>query len=140
MNNRISFEDMAIQIAMVASKRSEDHFKKVGACVLDDRGHVLGVGYNGLRRGHNQNLKFWQNRDDRRKYIIHAEVNALANVDPKEAKLLAVTLCPCSNCANIIAAYNIDKVIYIEDYERDPETKKIFKFHKIKLVKYNANN
>jgi dCMP deaminase len=137
---RISFEDMAMQIAIVASKRSEDPHKKVGACVLDKNGRVLGVGYNGLRAGQIEDETFWNDRDIRRNYIIHAEVNALSNVDVKKANILAVTLLPCSSCANIIASTNISKVIYGEEYEKDENSKKIFKFHNIDLQKYESDN
>lgn len=136
---RISFEDMAMQIAIIASKRSEDPHKKVGACVLDKNGRVLGVGYNGIRSGQIKKESFWKDRDKRRDYIIHAEINALANVDRDKADLLAVTLSPCSSCANIIASYNISKVIYLEDYNRDCKSKDIFKFHNIHLLRYERN-
>jgi len=137
---RISFEDMAMQIAIVASKRSEDPHKKVGACILDENGKVLGVGYNGIRAGQSENETFWNDRDNRRNYIIHAEVNALSNVDVNKANLLAVTLLPCSSCANIIASTNISKVIYMEEYEKDNNCKKIFEFHKIDLIRYESFN
>ena len=138
--HRISFDEMAIEIAKIASKRSEDLHKKVGACVLDKNGRVLGVGYNGIRSGQSKGDDFWSNRDNRRNYIIHAEVNALANVNTKDAHLLAVTLLPCSSCANTIASYHIQKVIYIEEYEKDENSKNIFKFHNIELIKYNDTN
>lgn len=125
-----------MEIAIVASKRSEDPHRKVGACVLDENGRVLGVGYNGLRSKHIKGQNFWQNRDSRRDYIIHAEVNALSHVDPFKARLLAVTLLPCSSCANVIASYNISKILYLENYEYDKKSKDIFKFHKINLIKY----
>ena len=128
---------MAMQIAIVASRRSEDPHKKVGSCVLDSKGRVLGVGYNGIRSGESKDEKFWLDRDNRRKYIIHAEVNALSNVDITKAGLLAVTLLPCSSCANLIASSNISKVLYIEEYDKDIQSKEIFEFHKIKLIKYD---
>ena len=137
-NSRITFEQMAMEIAIVASKRSEDLHRKVGACVLDEKGRVLGVGYNGIRSKHLEDDAFWQDRDNRRDYIIHAEVNALANVNRDKAKLLAVTLLPCSSCANIIASYNISKVLYLDDYDKDLKAKKIFKFHNIELIKYES--
>lgn len=138
--NRISFEDMAMEIAIVASKRSEDPHKKVGACVLDKSGRVLGVGYNGIRAGETKGEDFWLDRDNRRKYIIHAEVNALSNVDITKADLLAVTLLPCSSCANLIASRNISKVLYIEEYEKDEQAKEIFRFHNINLIKYESRS
>lgn len=137
---RISFEDMAMQIAIIASKRSEDPHKKVGACVLDQMGRVLGVGYNGIRAGQAKGEDFWKNRDNRRNYIIHAEVNALANVDIHKGDLLAVTLLPCQSCANIIASHSITKVLYLEDYDKDQTSKEIFKFHNINLIKYESSS
>lgn len=139
-SNRISFEDLAMQIAIVASKRSEDLHKKVGACVLDKMGRVLGVGYNGIRSGHTMNQDFWKDRDNRRNFVIHAEVNALSNVDINKAHLLAVTLLPCSSCANLIASRNIVKVLYLEEYDKDQSSKEIFKFHNIELIKYESHS
>lgn len=138
--NRISFEYMALEIALIASKRSEDPHKKVGACVLDKDGRVLGVGYNGIRKKQIKSDEFWSDRDNRRKYIIHAEVNALSNVDTTKAHLLAVTLLPCSSCANFIASHNIEKVIYLEEYDKDDQSKDIFKFHNIELIKYESRS
>lgn len=129
-----------MQIAIVASKRSEDPHKKVGACVLDKRGRVLGVGYNGIKSKHTTDENFWADRDNRRKYIIHAEVNALSMIDLDRADLLAVTLLPCSSCANLIASRNISKVIYLEEYEKDIQAKEIFKFHNIELIKYESSS
>lgn len=139
-NTRISFEDLAMEIAIVASKRSEDLYKKVGACVLDKMGRVLGVGYNGIKPGHTMDQHFWKDRDNRRNFIIHAEVNALSNVDINKAYLLAVTLLPCSSCANLIASRNIAKVLYLEEYDKDQLSKEIFKFHNIELIKYESRH
>lgn len=136
MVNRISFEQMAMEIAIIASKRSEDPHKKVGACVLDKKGRVLSVGYNGIKPGHIMDQNFWMDRENRRNFIIHAEVNALSVTPFNKAHLLAVTLLPCSSCANIIASRNIKKVLYLEEYDKDQQAKDIFRFHKIDLVKY----
>jgi len=134
--SRLSFDQMAMEIALIASKRSEDPHKKVGACVLDSHGRVLGVGYNGIRPSHVKTDEFWADRDNRRDFVIHAEVNALSNVDRDKAHTLAVTLLPCSSCANLIASYKISKVLYLEDYDKDLKSKDIFRFHNIELVKY----
>lgn len=136
--SRISFEEMALEIALIASRRSEDPHKKVGACVLDKNGRVLGVGYNGIRKKQIKSDEFWSDRENRRKYIIHAEVNALSSVDTSKTYLLAVTLLPCSSCANFIASHNIERVIYLEDYDKDSQSKEIFKFHNIELIKYES--
>ena len=43
--------EYALQIAAVASLRSEDPHRKVGACALNHQNMVVGVGYNGLASG-----------------------------------------------------------------------------------------
>lgn len=133
---RSSWEEYALDIAKTASSRSEDPFVKVGACALDHNNMILGVGYNGLASGKTPSHKsFWEDRDLRRPYMIHAEVNCLSLFKKSEAKLLAVTLLPCSYCALMIAAYGIKNVVYGEDYKRDAGAKEIFNFYDINLIK-----
>lgn len=133
---RISFEELALNIANESSKRSEDIYKKVGCCILNEEGRVLSTGYNGLLPKINKDKKFWYNRDLRRKYIIHAEINALSRVKREDKPyILATTLLPCSSCALNIASYGIKKVIYKEDYVNDRGCHEVFNFYKIKLIK-----
>lgn len=137
-NPRISWEEYAIRIAEVVSLRSEDLYVKVGACILDEENRILGVGYNGLVKGKNVNPDFWSDRDARRKFMIHAEANALLNVKRNQATTLACTLLPCSSCATLIAAYGIKKVIYKEPYKRDMSSLEIFDFYNIEFKQIKA--
>ena len=130
-NNRISWEEYALRIAEVAALRSEDKYVKVGSCALDHSNRVIGVAYNGLAPGINVPEAFWDNRDDRRPYMIHAEVNLLSLFKRGECSILACTLLPCSCCASMIAAYGIKKVVYKEVYFRDAQAIKIFDFNNI---------
>lgn len=135
-NNRISFIEAAMLTATIWSNRSEDLHKKVGACILNEEGRVLSVGYNGLTSKLNKDISFWENRDNRRDYVVHAEVNALALIKKQDNPyLIATTLLPCSHCASNIACYNIKKVVYTEEYEKDQKAKDIFKFYNIELIK-----
>jgi dCMP deaminase len=134
---RISFEDMAIKIAEAVSLRSEDQHKKVGCTILDQEGRLLSIGYNGVKPKQKIHKSFWLDRDERRKYVLHAEANALSCISRCDNPyLLATTLLPCSACAVNIATYNIKKVLYLEDYEKDQKSLDIFKFYNIKLIKY----
>jgi len=136
MNNRISFMEAAIETARIWSNRSEDPYKKVGVCILNKDGRVLSVGYNGLLSKFNINEDFFSDRDNRRKYMIHAEINALSLVKRgDQPHLLASTLLPCSNCATNIVAYGVKSVVYSEEYEKDSNAKEIFKFYNIELIK-----
>lgn len=133
---RISWEEYALRMAQVASMRSEDRFKKVGACALDINNRVIGVAYNGLASGIKAEDAFWADRDTRRPYMIHAEANLLSLFKRGECKLLACTLLPCSSCATMIAAYDIKRVIYSETYHHDDKALDIFKFYGISCEQY----
>jgi len=131
-----SWEEYALEIAKTASIRSEDPFVKVGACALNHENMVVGVGYNGLASGKDLD---WENfsRDERRPLMIHAETNCLSLCKKGEVNILAVTLLPCSYCANMISAYGINTVVYESEYEQEDFDfiKGIFDFNDIKLIK-----
>lgn len=130
-NKRISWEEYALQIAEVASLRSEDVFCKVGACALDHSNRVIGVAYNGLSSGIKVPKSFWNSRDKRRPFMIHAEANLLSLFKRGDCKLLACTLLPCSSCASLIAAHGIKNVVFRNVYDRDQQAYQIFKFNNI---------
>ena len=131
---KITWEEYALRIAFTASLRSEDPHRKVGACALNGNNMVVGVGYNGLASGKEVSDAFWEDRDERRPYMIHAEANCLSLCKKGEVDLLAVTLLPCSYCATLIAAYGVKKVVFSEIYEKDEKALDIFKFYNINVV------
>lgn len=133
--NRISWDEYALGIAQVAANRSEDPYKKVGACALDKENRVIGVAYNGLASGTTVSSEFWKDRDFRRPYMIHAETNLLSLFRRNECGILACTLLPCSSCATAIVAYNIPRVIYLEEYLRDTKALDIFRFYGVQCDK-----
>lgn len=135
---RISFEEMAIKVADVIKDRSEDPHKKVGACILNKEGRILSVGYNGLLPKQKSSYNFWKDRDERRKFVIHAETNALACISRYDGPyILACTLLPCPNCAINICSHGIKYVYYIEEYKKDTSAYEIFDFYKVSLKKVN---
>lgn len=137
MSERIDWYEYAMILAESAAKRSEDPYVKVGACALNGDKMVVGLGYNGLASGKNVGDGFWNDRDERRKYMIHAEANCLSLCKRGEVELLSVTLLPCSYCATSIAAYGIKEVLYKDEYEFDSDAKKIFGFYGVELIKYS---
>ena len=132
---RLSWEEYAMTLAKSAALRSEDPFRKVGACALSFSNKILGAAYNGLKSGTNKDDVFWNDRDGRRPYMIHAETNLLSLFKRDECRLIAVTLFPCECCAIQIAAWNIPKVIYLEEYNNTIASKSldIFKFYNIEV-------
>jgi dCMP deaminase len=128
---RLDWEEYALELAGVASLRSEDPFVKVGVCVLREDNSVAGLGYNGAPPGVEID---WSNRDERRKRVVHAEVNALRYAKPGECKLLACNLLPCNECLKMIASYGIKKVIFSKIYNFDESSLKLAKEFKIELI------
>lgn len=133
MNERLTWPEYALQIAESAAGRSEDPHRKVGACALNHDNMVVGVGYNGLASGKTASKTFWDDRDLRRQYMIHAEANCLSLCKKGEVRLLAVTLLPCSYCSTMIAAYGVEEVYYKEAYERDTRAFDILHYYGIRL-------
>ena len=131
MTKRISWEKYALKIAEVAALRSEDPYVQVGAAALDYSNRVIGVAYNGLGTGTDVPASFWSDRDARRPYMIHAEINLLSLFKRGDCNVLACTLLPCSCCASAIVAHGIKKVVYKDEYFRDNLALEIFKFNGI---------
>ena len=137
MEERIDWYEYAMLLAFAASKRSEDPYCQVGACALNKDHMVIGLGYNGLASGKDAPPTFWEDRDKRRPFMVHAEANCLSLCKKGEVDLLAVTLLPCSYCATAVAAYGVREVLYHKDYENDQKAKEIFKFYDIDLLKFD---
>ena len=133
---RLTWDAYALNLALTASRRSEDPYVQVGACALDYENRVLGVAYNGLAPGKNVSKSFWKDRDKRRPFMIHAEANLLSLFRRGECRTIACTLLPCSACAAMIAGYGIERVIYKDIYARDTSAKDIFKFYNIELKQF----
>lgn len=132
---RINWDIYALKLAKVASLRSEDPYVQVGACILRQDNSVASLGYNGAPKGVEIN---WDDRDERRQRVVHAEANALRYIQPNEAYLLACTLLPCNDCLRNIASYGIKNVIYEEEYERDASSLDIAKELGIIINKYEC--
>ena len=132
--NKIDIYTYSMELAKIAALRSEDPYVKVGCCVLRKDKSVAGLGYNGAPSGIEID---WTNRDNRRKRVLHAEVNALRYVKPNECQLIACTLLPCRSCMQMIAAYNIKIVLYKEVYKKDEAATILCKEWRIELIQVN---
>lgn len=131
---RVDWNEHALILAFAATCRSQDPYKKVGACALDYNNNVLGVSYNGLAPGKNVSDEFWHDRDGRRPYILHAETNLLSRIHIGQAKTIAITMQPCSSCAISIAAHRIQRVVYSESYDYDKKGIDVLNFYGIEIV------
>jgi dCMP deaminase len=135
--DRLTWDEYFTAMAVVVAMRSPDKFRKVGAVCISKENRILSCGYNGLVAGFDTPIGLYDDREkpDRFIYTIHAETNALSLCKPNEVFTMALTCSPCQNCAKMIAAYGVKRVLYSEEYHRDALFKQIFDFYKIEYKK-----
>ncbi|MGJ8698008.1 MAG: deoxycytidylate deaminase [Verrucomicrobiaceae bacterium] len=131
-SERLSIPEYAMALAEVASLRSEDPFRKVGAAALDWDNRVIATSYNGLAPGFDAPEGFWDDRDARQKFMLHAEVNLCSLFKRGEAKIVATTTMPCTACMQTLCAYGIREIYYREIY-KESEAPAIAKLYGITL-------
>ncbi|WP_440053337.1 deoxycytidylate deaminase [Pseudoalteromonas sp. T1lg65] len=146
----ISWHSMFMGVALLASARSKDSRTRNGACIVTSDKKIVGVGYNGLPRGCNDNDEGYWHDDDtdplysRHSYIVHAEVNAILNCTtlPLTGATIYTTQFPCPSCAQSIIQTGIKEVIFLNKkthHERKiSAVEKMFLDADIKLEKLNS--
>jgi len=112
--SRLTWEQYALELARTASLRSEDPYHAVGTALLRADHTVAALGYNGAPPGVEID---WTDRDKRRKFVIHAENNALRYVAPGEVALMASSMMPCWDCILLAATYRIPRLVYGEELD-----------------------
>lgn len=118
----IHWHSMFMGVALLAAARSKDARKRNGACIASADNKILGVGYNGLPRGCNdEDPSYWADIDEdplqsRHSYIVHAEVNAILNcvVLPLTGGTIYATQFPCPRCVQSIIQVGIRRVVFLE--------------------------
>jgi dCMP deaminase len=131
--SRLSIPQYAMALAHVASLRSEDPYRKVGAAALDFDNRVIGTAYNGLAPGFDPTPEFWADREGRQKFMLHAEINLCSLFRRGEAKLVATTTMPCTACMQTLCAYGI-KEIYYQHVYHSSDAPEIAALYGVKLV------
>jgi dCMP deaminase len=126
----ISWDEYFIGIAVLSAKRSKDPGTQVGACIVNTRNKVVGVGYNGLPIGCSDDEFPWVKEGDllntKYPYVCHAELNAILNnvgIDLNGCRIYS-TLFPCNECAKAIIQSGIKEVVYLSDkYSENSDVK-----------------
>ena len=107
-------------VALLSALRSKDPSTQVGACIVSEDKRIVGVGYNGLPRGCNDDEFPWERSGDfletKYPFVVHAELNAILN-SIKELKdcTIYVSLFPCNECVKAIIQSGIKEIVYFED-------------------------
>ena len=132
--NRLPIPQYVMALAHVAALRSEDPYRKVGAAALDKDNRVIGTAYNGLFPGFKAPEGFWASRDERQKYMLHAEINLCSLFKRGEAKIVACTTMPCTSCMQALCAHGVKTIYYGEDYAAS-QAPAIAEMYGVELIK-----
>lgn len=104
-------------MALCATTRSEDNFLRVGAAIENLDGRIIATGCNGLPAKAVLAEEIANDRDARRPFMLHAEINALSLIKRGEGHKIYCTLQPCENCLNALMAHGIKEVVYLNEWE-----------------------
>jgi len=103
-------------LACTVSLRSEDPDIQHGAVIVNQYNHIIGTGYNGPVKGSDNSVIPFGIRDEKRKWMIHAEENAMLNVTQSSSERglscrLYVTGQPCNNCLQRMINFGIRSIV-----------------------------
>lgn len=124
----ISWDEYFMGVALLSAKRSKDPNTKVGACIVNQKKRIVGIGYNGFPMGCDDKVFPWTNSKDantldtKYPYVVHAEANAIlnSNIGGLDGATLYVSLFPCNDCAKLIIQSGIKHIVYMDDkYKND---------------------
>ena len=150
--DRPSWDEYFLMIAFTISIRSEDPNIKHGAVLVNSQNQIIGTGYNGPIKGSINELIPMNIRDEKRKWMIHAEENCILNATQNSSERgqdcrLYVTGLPCNNCLQRIINFGIKNIIIAdrvgsitENHESQEMRNKILSMSKINLTKIPTNS
>jgi len=138
MSSQKEWDATFMQIAHLMAEKSNCVRLGVGAVITKDN-RIVSCGYNGTPKDFDNcsevcvGLKFdWAQSSASHmhhlfseQYEIHAEMNAIIDMAKRGLSpvgcTLYTTICPCKNCAKLVIASGIKRIIFDEYYYRDVE-------------------
>ena len=104
-----------LEIAGVVSTWSKDPSTQIGAIAVKDK-RLVSTGYNGFPRGIQDYDDRWNNREEKYKYVVHAEMNCIYNANYhnqslKGSTMYIVGLPVCHECAKGIIQAGVVRVV-----------------------------
>ena len=102
----LQWDQYFMSLSLLSAQRSKDpnSGQRMGACIVDSKNRIVGIGYNGFPRGCSDDVLPWASSSDtsvlhtRDAYMCRAEVNAILNKcseNLEEARMYVLDL-PCT--------------------------------------------
>lgn len=116
------WDERFLRTAKEISTWSKDPSTQVGAIIVNDDRRILATGYNGFPRGIDDSVERLEDRENKYKFIVHAEMNAIYNATYNGISLNGSTLYVwglpvCSECAKGVIQVGIKKIVMpLKDY------------------------
>lgn len=119
-NDYLHWPDYFMAIAFLSAQRSKDPRTQVGACIVNEGNKIVGIGYNGMPVGCDDDEMPW-GPETKDLYVCHAELNAVLNKNSADVKncTVYVALFPCNECAKVVIQSGIKEVVYYSDKYKD---------------------
>jgi dCMP deaminase len=120
------FADAHMKAAEVYSQLSSAVRLKVG-CVVVKNDTIIGIGYNGMPSGWDNNCEDYSELDSNgnpilvtKPEVLHSETNALAKIarstNSSDGASMFITHAPCLDCAKLVYQSGIKSVYYRTSY------------------------
>ena len=145
----ISWDEYFMAVAKLAGMRSKDPNTQVGACIVNAKKRIVGIGYNGFPYGCSDDEFPWEREGEPNEtkypFVVHAELNAILNYrgGSLEGTKIYVSLFPCNECAKAIIQAGIKTVIYADDkYNGTPgntAAKRLFNAAGVRYYRYQPS-
>lgn len=109
-----------IDLARHVSTWSKDPSTQCGAVIVRPDKTIASVGFNGFPRGVNDTPELLNNREEKYKRVVHAEVNAVLHCAERPVGYTMYTWPPgvgptCERCATVVIQSGISHVVYVRD-------------------------
>jgi dCMP deaminase len=117
----ITWDEYFMGVSLISAERSKDPNTQVGACIVNEKKRIIGIGYNGFPKGCSDEELPWDREakspnDTKYPYIVHAEANAILNSTKElDGATIYVALFPCNECTKLIIQSGIKEIVYLSD-------------------------
>lgn len=136
-NDRLSWDNYFMLIALLASKRSSCRRLNVGCVIVKDN-RIVTTGYNGFLRGAPHISRVVNEHEQS---TVHAEQNAICDASYRGVNIsdgtAYITHFPCIICFKLLVASGISTIKYLNDYKNDNLVKEMAIENNIKIIKLN---
>jgi len=122
--NEISWDELFMSMVFLVAMKSKDNNTHVGAVIVDDKHRIISLGYNGLPRNVNDNIKERQISPEKYFWFEHAESNSILNTSENlEGCVMYTNGIPCADCARKIVQKGLSKVVVHKEWNTGNKTK-----------------